>query len=157
MTRPVFRRLVEFFVKSSFFFQEEGSDMGLPRGPSSANSFMCLSEPHCTASFQSLFWKRYVSDVFLLFRNLSNSLMFLNYVSINYPNINFCIGYEANKKLNPLHCSASWKNNKFVTYFTGSLHSPLYVYVISLLVFFVLKEILLKLYYTVLIIYHLTS
>ena len=55
--------------------------MGSPLGPTFANIFMCFLESlildQCPESFKPIFYKRYVDDTFVLFKEESHATMFL--------------------------------------------------------------------------------
>ena len=85
MTRFVSGKLVNFSVKSSFYYfnkkvyeQVEGLGMGLPLSPTFSNIFMCSKET---------VW-RYVDNV---------SLFILNFINKKHLNIEFTIEHESSK------------------------------------------------------------
>mgnify|MGYP001803339557 CR=1 FL=1 len=56
-----------------FYEQIDGVAMGSPLGPTLANSFLCHHETNwlndCPASFKPVYYRRYVDDIFVLFRH----------------------------------------------------------------------------------------
>ena len=59
--------------------------MGLPLGPTFANIFMFFYETklleNCPSLFKPIFYKRYVDDTFILFRDASHPTLFHNYLN----------------------------------------------------------------------------
>lgn len=76
--------------------------MGSPLGPVLANVFMGHHEKmwisNCVNSKPS-FYCRYVDDVFTLFENEAQSLLFLEYLNIQHPNIKFTRDPQVDGKL----------------------------------------------------------
>ena len=110
LTKDLFKNLLELSVLNSFFIfngklykQIEGLGMGLPLGPTFANIFMCFMERNwlidCPLDFKPVYYKRYVDDSFLLFKDKSHILLFQNYLNNKHPNIKFTCEYECNSKL----------------------------------------------------------
>jgi len=93
--------------------------MGLPLGPTFANIFMCFYENiwlrDCPIDFKPIFYRRYVDDTFLLFRQESHAKLFLNYLNQKHPNINFTMESEQNGKLSFLDTIVFRENNSFQT------------------------------------------
>ena len=85
--------------------------MGLPLGPTFANIFMCFYEQiwldKCPTLFKPLFYRRYVDDSFLLFRDESHVSQFLNYLNSQHPNIKFTHEIEEDRKLSFLDVCVS--------------------------------------------------
>ena len=109
---------------SFFYFNKklhklvEGSGMNLPLGATFANIFIRFKEAvwlsNCPISFQPIFCMRYVDDAFLLFRDHSDSLLFLDYITNKQPNIKFTNEHESTNRLMSLNCVGSRQDNKFV-------------------------------------------
>ena len=100
MNLPDFRKLLELSVLNSFFLfdnqlysQIEGVGMGLPLGPTFANVFMCHHEKlwlkDFPDDFKPVFYRRYVDECFLLFKDQSHSRQFLGYLNDKHANISF--------------------------------------------------------------------
>lgn len=92
ITAKYFRSLLELSVMNSFFVfngtlyhQREGVGMALPLGPTFANIFMCHYEKQwlssCPAEFAPVFYRRYVDDCFIIFKNLSHADSFLAFLN----------------------------------------------------------------------------
>ena len=99
-TRKLFTELLSLAVKSTFFVfdnryyeQIEGLGMGLPLGPSFANIFMCFHEKEwlndCPEEFKPVFYRRYVDDTFMLFKDKSHVSPFFDYLNSKHPNIKY--------------------------------------------------------------------
>ena len=82
--------------------------MGLPLGPTFANIFMSHHEQKwledCPVDFKPIFYRRYVDDTFLLFKDASHVQKFLSYLNNKHPSINFTSEIENNSKLSFLDC-----------------------------------------------------
>ena len=126
MTKSFFKSLLELTVLNSFFIfdsklyrQADGLGMGLPLGPTFANIFMCAMEARwledCPFHFKPIFYKRYVDDVFLLFKDQSHIPQFLSYLNSKHQNIKFTCEMESDRTLPFLDCLISRKNNSFET------------------------------------------
>ena len=84
-----FKSTLQLATKNSFFVfngklykQLDGVAMGTPCGPTLANIFLCYHEKKwlqdCPIDFKPQVYKRYVDDTFLLFRNETQIINFLN-------------------------------------------------------------------------------
>ena len=121
-----FKKMLELAVLDTHFIfdkklykQVEGMAMGSPLGPTFANIFMCYLEEQlieqCPAAYKPTFYRRYVDDTFVLFRDQSHADLFLNFINGIHPNIRFSMDVEANDRLSFLDISISRHNNEFVT------------------------------------------
>ena len=74
-----------FLFNGQLYSQIDGVAMGSPLGPTLANIFMCHYEKiwldNCPESFKPVFYRRYVDDTFLLFRNECHINKFLEYLN----------------------------------------------------------------------------
>ncbi|XP_064098125.1 uncharacterized protein LOC135209357 [Macrobrachium nipponense] len=109
-SKNLFKQFLELAVLDTAFIfngvlykQVEGMAMGSPLGPTFANIFMNSLEEHimdtCPLSFLPLFYKRYVDDTFVLFKQDFNADSFLDFVNTQHPNIKFTLEKESNSKL----------------------------------------------------------
>jgi len=93
--------------------------MGLPLGPTFANIFMCFYEKvwlsDCPLDFKPIFYRRYVDDTFLLFRQKEHANLFLQYLNSKHASINFTIETEQSGKLSFLDTLVSRTGNRFET------------------------------------------
>ena len=110
ITSKYFRMLLELAVTSSYFVfngqfyrQKEGVGMGLPLGPTFANVFMCFHEKvwlsSCPAEFAPVFYRRYVDDCFILFKDRTHADLFLNFLNNKHRCIKFTMEKETNGSL----------------------------------------------------------
>ena len=92
--------------------------MGSPLGPALANLFMGYHENKWLNSEESstvLFYKRYVDDIFCLFKCETDAERFLSFLNRQHPNIKFTIEKEKNKQLPFLDILNDSSSNKLVT------------------------------------------
>ena len=121
-----FKKLLELSVIDTHFTfngkiykQVDGMAMGSPLGPTFANIFMSFLEEsflsQCPASFKPVFYKRYVDDTFLLFREENHAASFLHFVNTFHPNIKFTMEAESSNQLPFLDILVSRSNGQFMT------------------------------------------
>ena len=83
-----------FIFNSKFYKQIDGVAMGSLLGPALANIFMCSFEnkwlKDCHNCLTSVFYRQYVDDIFVLFKELLSS---------KQPNINFSLEKEKDGRL----------------------------------------------------------
>ena len=93
--------------------------MGSPLGPTFANIFMCHLEElflsQCPSHFKPLFYRRYVDDTFLLFKDKDHASLFLDYINSFHQNIKFTMDVESLNQLPFLDINVSRCDGKFVT------------------------------------------
>ena len=77
--------------------------MGSPLGPTFANCFLSFHEEEwldqCPLSFKPLYYRRYVDDTFLLFRDPLHIPKFQEYLNNKHKNIKFTVEHENEGKL----------------------------------------------------------
>ena len=85
--------------------------------PTFANIFMCFYEDqwllNCPPSFKPIFYRRYIDDTFLIFKDSSHVNLFLNYLNSKHDNIKFTCETEISNKLPFLDCTVHRKSNIF--------------------------------------------
>ena len=108
-----------FMFDNQLYNQIDGVGMGNPLGPVYANSFMCHTEKQwladCPVSFKPLFYRRYVDDTFLIFRDISHVDLFLSYLNSKHPNIKFTSEVEENSMLSFLDVLITRRRGSFTT------------------------------------------
>ena len=125
-TKKQFKNLLDLATKDSPFIfndklyvQTDGVAMGSCLGPSFANAFLCYHEStwlsDCPVSFKPLYYRRYVDDTFLLFDNLEQVPLFLNYLNSKHRNIKFTYETECNNAISFLDVLVSRVNGKVST------------------------------------------
>ena len=121
-----FKTLLSLASNESFFIfngtpymQVDGVSMGSPLGPTLANSFLCHHEQlwldRCPLEFKPLYYKRFVDDTFILFREQSHSNKFLDYLNNQHQNIKFTMETETNKQIPFLDMNIVQEDGKIST------------------------------------------
>ena len=109
-SRSDFKELLQLTCNESFFIfdkiayqQRDGAQMGSPLGPTLANAFLCYHErnwlQNCPPDFKPIYYKRYVDDTCIFFRDPSHAPKFLEYLNSQHDNINFTLELENNSSL----------------------------------------------------------
>ena len=92
--------------------------MGSPLGPKPA-AFLCYHEDiwlqNCPSEFETVIYRRYVDDTFLLFRSKHNIQKFRNYLNRQHKNIRFSSDTENENSISFFDIEISRDNNKFTT------------------------------------------
>ena len=92
-----------FLFNGTLYLQKEGCAMGGCLFPLLANIFMCHPEEKwlssCPPAFKPFFYRRYVDDTFLLFKNPSHIPLFKEYLNTQHPNINSTSESEVDNQL----------------------------------------------------------
>ena len=95
----------DFLFNGKHYKQTDGVAMGSPLGPVLANVFMCHLENimfnQCPSEYRPVYYRRYVDDTFLLFRNRFAAQQFLEFANSIHDNITFTIEFENNNKSLP--------------------------------------------------------
>ena len=93
--------------------------MGSPLSCFYANIFLCHWEKiwldNCPSDFKPLYYRRYVDDTFLLFREPWHVDSFFEYLNNQHQNIKFTSEIESNCELPFLDVLVRRENNKFTT------------------------------------------
>ena len=83
--------------------QVDGCSMGGPLSPTLANLFLCYYEQlwlnSCPEEFQPIFYRRFVDDCFVAFKDLSHVELFAEYLNSQHSNIKFTYEIEKDNKL----------------------------------------------------------
>ena len=126
LDRSSFEKLLRLATKESFFIfnknfykQFDGVVMGSPLGPTLDNSFLYYGETKwldkCPEEFKPVFYRRYVDNVFVLFRKEEHLKLILNYLNSCHENIKLTSEKETNNKLSFLDIEIPRDKNQFVT------------------------------------------
>lgn len=121
-----FRELLELATKEScfifnekYYLQTDCVAMGNPLGPTMANIFMCHFEKEflakCPVEYKPLYYRRYVDDTFLLFKEKEHLQKFKAYKNSCHHNINFTHEDEENQSLPFLDINIIRENDTFIT------------------------------------------
>ena len=112
--------------------------MGSPLSPTLADSFLCYPEKRrlhkCPEEFKSGFYRRYVDNMFVLFRKEEQLKLFLNHFSSCHENIKFTSKKEISNKLSFVDMKYQETKNSLSVQFTVSPH--LVEYSLTLIVSF---------------------
>ena len=104
---------------NKYYKQVDGVATGSPLGPALANIFMCSFESkwlrNCANNFKSVFYRRYIDDIFILFSSPDHADKFRKYLSSKHPNIKFSIEKEEDGCLPFLDVNIFCENDKFAT------------------------------------------
>ena len=108
-----------FLFDMAFYTQVDGVAIGSPLGSSLANAFLCHHETKwlndCPEKFKPVFYKRYVDDIFVLFKRSERVKRFVYYMNSKHKNINFSFETENEKQVSFLDVNVFRENGKFVT------------------------------------------
>ena len=126
LNKSEFKELLSLATKVSYFIfnellykQIDGVAMGSPLGPTLANAFLCFYEKkwleQCPEEFKPVYYRRYVDDIFVLFKSQDYLIKFRDYFKKCHPNMNFTFEQEKNGKLSFLDVEVSRDGNTFVT------------------------------------------
>ena len=92
-----------FLFNGQLYKQTDGVAMGSPLGPVLANIFMSHLEDkmfdQCSPECRPIYYRRYVNDTFILFRNKFAAEQFLEFANNIHNNIDFTIEYENDDNL----------------------------------------------------------
>ena len=121
-----FKQLLTLSVKSSCFVfnyvyyqQVDGVAIGSPIGPTLANLFLINYESKwlkdCPVQFALKYYRRYVNDIFLLFKAMDHVQKFFRYMNSRHPKIKFTFKEENDNKISFLGILITRTENKFTT------------------------------------------
>ena len=106
-----------FLFNGSYFDQIDGVAMESSLGPVLANLFMSHHERNWLSDYKDstvLFYRRYVDDIFCMFHNEPDALLFLNYLNQQHPNIRFTFEKESNNQISFLDVLITKSSNQCV-------------------------------------------
>ena len=93
--------------------------MGLPLGPSLANAFLCHYEKlwldSCPLEFKPVVYRRYVDNIFVLFKSKDHLLSFAKYMNTRHKNLKFTFDFEQNNSFSFLDVKITCGSNGFST------------------------------------------
>ena len=126
LTKNQCKELLSLATKQSFFVfnhvyykQLDGVAMGSPLGPTLANIFLCHHEEiwlkQCPEQFKPVYYKRYVDDIFVLFKSNEHVKKFHRYLNSRHPNMSFTYETEVDNKMPFLDVEITRHDNKFQT------------------------------------------
>ena len=108
-----------FLFDGSIYQQIDGVAMGSPLGPSLANAFLAHYEQiwlnDCPDEFKPVYYKRYVDDIFLLFRSPHHLEKVNEYLNTKHANIKLTSEKEVNGPLPFFDVLTSRNKESFTT------------------------------------------
>ena len=124
--RNDFEKLFRMALQNNFFNfdgkiyeKTDGVAMGSPLGPILANALLCFHEQiwlnDCPEDFKLVYYRRYVDDIFALFRSPDHLEKLTNYLNSKHKNIKFTYEKESNNSLPFLDVLISRSENGFKT------------------------------------------
>ena len=127
LSREEFHNLLTLATKESFilfdgcYYQQiDGVAMGSPLGPTFANIFLCYYEEKwlssCPADIKPVFYRRYVDDIFILFKDTDHIERFKAFMNTRHPNMKFTSELEENDVLPFLDIKVIRSGLSFITY-----------------------------------------
>ena len=125
-TNSELKQLLSLATKESYFIfngllykQIDGVAMGSPLGPSLANAFLPYHEKNwlnnCQQGFKPVFYRRYVDDIFILFKSNDHLKSFQSFLNSCHLNMSFSMETEKENKLSFLDVEVIRKQGKFTT------------------------------------------
>ena len=108
-----------FIFNGLLYKQIDGVAMGSPLGPSLANAFLSYCEKNrlnnCPQEFKPVFYRRYVDDIFILFKSNDHLKYFQNFLNSCHINMSFSTETEKENKLLFLDVEVICEQGKFTT------------------------------------------
>ena len=93
--------------------------MGSPLGPTLASAFSChykkLWLDNCPQNFRPVVYRRYVDNIFVLFKSKDHLLSFTRYMNTIHKNLKFTFHFEQNNSLSFLDIKINSGSNGFST------------------------------------------
>ena len=100
LNKSEFKELLSLAIKELYFIFNEilykkidGVGMGLSLGPTLADAFLCFYEKkwleQCPDKFKPVYYRRYVDDIFVLFKSRDHLIKFREYLNKCHPNMKF--------------------------------------------------------------------
>ena len=93
--------------------------MGSPLGPTLANIFLCHYETtrlkNCQKAFKTVYYKRHVDDIFVLFEKPEQVLQFVYYMNKRHKNIKFLFETEKSNSFPSLDIKIWRRKDKITT------------------------------------------
>ena len=138
------KQLLCLATKKSYFIfhgllykQIDGVAMGSPLKPSLANVFLSYYEinwlNNCPQEFKQVFYRRYVDDIFILFKSNDHLKYFQDFLNSCHINMSFSMEAKKDNKLSFLDVEVICEQGKFTT--TVYRNLLLVTYIVTLKVF----------------------
>ena len=108
-----------FLFNSKLYKQIDGCSMGGPLSPTLANIFMCHYEETwlepCPAEFKPIYYRRFVDDCFVVFREFSHVKQFHDFINKQHLNLKFTVEIEQEGKLPFVDCILDKSDSSLIT------------------------------------------
>ena len=108
-----------FIFDNKFYKQIDGVAMGSPLGLTLVNGFLYHYEKiwlnKCSSQFKPVVFRRYVNDIFVLFKSKEHLKLFVNYMNSKHKNIKLTFETEDSNNFSFLDVKITSKNKRFVT------------------------------------------
>ena len=108
-----------FIFNGLLYKQIDGVAIGSPLGPSLANAFLSYHEKNwlnnCSQEFKPVFYRRYVDDIFILFKSNDHLTYFQNFLNFSHINMSSSIERKKENKLSFLDVEIIREQGKFIT------------------------------------------
>ena len=125
MDKATVKKMLNLAVKDNYFYfngklfeQIEGCSMGNSLAPTLANCFMAHHESKwlssCPENFKPIFYRRYVDDIFVIFKTKKQAKQFHNYFNQQHNSINFTLEEGTDDSFNFLDITIKINNGKFI-------------------------------------------
>ena len=108
-----------FIFNNILYKQIDGIAMGSLLGSSLGNAFLCHYEKlwldSCPLEFKPVLYRRYVDDIFVLFKSKDHLLSFAKYMNTRHKNLKFTFDFEQNNSFSFLDVKITHGSNRFST------------------------------------------
>ena len=109
-----------YFIFNGFLYkQTNGAAMGSPLGPSLANAFLSYHETNwlnsCPQGYKPVFYRRYVDDIFVLFKSNDHLKYFQELLNSRHINMSFSMQTERQNEFSFLDIEVIREQGKFST------------------------------------------
>ena len=104
---------------NKLYKQIDGAAMVSSVGLTLANTFLCHYEKtslkECSSQFKEVLYRRYVDNIFVLFKSKEHLKPFVNYINAKHKHIKFTFETEDSNFFSILDVKINRKNKRFVT------------------------------------------
>ena len=122
-SKDTFKKLLGFATGGIFSFnnryyrQTDGVMMGSPLGPTLANLFLAhLERNWMNKEFSPVLYRRYVDDIFCIFKTESDAMKFFEFINQQHPNLRFTLENAKNNEMPFLDVNVIMKDHAFDTH-----------------------------------------
>ena len=105
---------------NKLYKQIDAVAMSSTLGPTLANAFLCHYEKtwlnECPSKFKPVVYRRYVDDIFVMFKSKEHLKLFVNYMNSKHKNIKFTFETKDSNNFSLLDVKITRKNKRIVTF-----------------------------------------